>query len=75
MFIMDNPEETVRIVEKWSAEHPVKTRQNEFLKMFPNAEIKDGYLHICPGKIDKNFKCNNRICSSCLQKFWLAEVE
>lgn len=28
-------EEAVAIVEKWSAEHPKKTRQSEFLKIFP----------------------------------------
>ena len=70
-----HPEEAVAIVENWSAEHPVKTRQSEFLDIFPNAEVKDGYLHICPGKIDQDFGCDNRICSSCLQKYWLAEVE
>ena len=31
-----NAERMVAIVEKWAEEHPVKTRQSEFLKMFPN---------------------------------------
>lgn len=34
------PEKAVEIVEKWAAEHPKKTRQSEFLKMFPNARIR-----------------------------------
>ena len=32
----EHPEEAVEVVKKWSAEHPKKTRQSEFLKMFPN---------------------------------------
>ena len=32
-------EETVAIVEKWSAEHPVKTRLMDFLEKFPNASL------------------------------------
>ena len=30
----------VPIVKKWAKEHPVKTRQSEFLKMSPNADLK-----------------------------------
>ena len=30
-------EETISKVEQWAKDHPVKTRQSEFLKMFPNA--------------------------------------
>lgn len=32
-------EETVSKVEQWAKGHPVKTRQSEFLKMFPNAPL------------------------------------
>lgn len=27
--------EMISIVEQWSKDHPIKTRQSEFLKMFP----------------------------------------
>lgn len=45
IFAEENLEEkTVAIVEQWAKDHPVKTRQSEFLKMFlkmfPNADLK-----------------------------------
>lgn len=47
-------EETVSKVEQWAKDHPVKTRQSEFLKMFPNAMINesDGVLRISPCHIE-----------------------
>lgn len=73
-------EECVAIVEKWSAEHPVKTRQSEFLKMFPNAAVcLDGMLEILPCFVDKNFNEEKHYCDmncvECREKYWLAEVE
>lgn len=39
----------VAAVEKWSAAHPVKTRQSEFLKQWPNARIgSEGTMAIDP---------------------------
>lgn len=74
---IENPEEFVAIIEKWSAEHPVKTRQSEFLKMFPNAKLTGfGSLKICPKDIDKDIECVE--CGNCLicrKKYWLEEVE
>ena len=77
---IENPEKLVAIVEKWSKEHPVKTRQSEFLKMFPNADIdKDGVLIVIPCHIDKNMKkvyCQVlNGCVECRRVYWLAEVE
>ena len=74
------PEELVAIVEKWSAEHPVKTRQNEFLKMFPNPNLmRDGVISICPRYTDVNHRkqaeCYDTDCVDCMKEYWLAEVE
>ena len=68
---------TYNIVEKWSDNHPVKTRQSEFLKMFPNAVIDedDGILCIRPCDIDESIGCTNgKGCDDCYRKYWLAEV-
>ncbi len=70
-------EKTYNIVEKWSDTHPVKTRQSEFLKMFPNAVIDedDGILCIRPCDIDERIGCTNgKGCDDCYRKYWLAEV-
>ncbi len=69
----------IRTVQKWSDEHPKKTRQSEFLKMFPNAQLYfDGVLGIEPCVVDKNFKseyCISDHCHKCKIEYWLAEVE
>lgn len=70
-------EKTYNIVEKWSDTHPVKTRQSEFLKMFPNAVIDEdnGILCIRPCDIDESIGCTNgKGCDDCYRKYWLAEV-
>lgn len=72
----NHPEKCVEIVEKWSADHPVKTRQSEFLKMFPNAEIENGVAAACPKSLDKNVECEPlSSCDECTRKYWLEEVE
>lgn len=73
-----NFESKVAEIEQWSKEHPVKTRQSEFLKIFPNAMSIDGVLTISPCRIDKNYsgaeKCKV-CCSDCKRAYWLQEVE
>lgn len=77
-------EDGVSIVEQWAKEHPVKTRQSEFLKIYPNAEIgSDGHPSVGPcqlnvrlihGKAQKN--CEDRgVCDKCRRDFWLKEIE
>ena len=74
---LTNPEKIVAIVEKWAAEHPKKTRQSEFLKMFPNARIRGDVLEIRPYDTDDNIECTDRDerCYECYRKYWLAEVK
>lgn len=67
-------EEIVRCVDQWAKEHPVKTRQSEFLKMFPNARIDDGVIFLGPCAIDKSHKCKLD-CKKCCRDYWLQEVD
>ena len=73
----------VPIVEKWAKEHPVKTRQSEFLKQWPDAEISDdGLPSIAPCQLDVRWlecdsqeDCENRgVCGKCRCDFWLKEI-
>lgn len=70
-------EELISIVQKWSEEHPVKTRQSEFLKMFPNVGMCDGVIAINPCDLDTDYEppkgCRPE-CSDCRQDYWLAEL-
>lgn len=70
----------IAIVEEWSAAHPRKTRQSVFLEQWPEAELVNGCLAICPKRISANYRngnadCTNRSCADCLYKFWMQEVE
>lgn len=73
----DSPEEVVAEVEEWAKEHPIKTRQSEFLKLFPNAQTDSGCLNACPMDVFGNtgIDCNKQTCFECKKAFWLAEVE
>ena len=84
-YIKNHPDKAVAIVEKWAKEHPRKTRQSEFLKMFPDAPIFGGVLEIAPCKLVGS-KRNSEECHSygelglsgcceCRKKYWLEEVE
>ena len=67
----------VEIVEKWSKEHPRKTRQSEFLEHYPDAALDDGVLRVCPRNVYKSaeLNCNNTTCYFCKRVFWMQEVE
>lgn len=75
----DSPEEVVAEVEEWAKEHPIKTRQSEFLKMFPGAEVckTDGCLTLNPCTVYEKMRkeCAGKLCSECRREFWLTEVE
>lgn len=77
-----HPEEAVEIAEKWAKEHPVKTRQSEFLKMLPNVPLNDkGQPAFCPKLLDTEYhpigNCclDVDICQRCMDNFWGQEVE
>lgn len=66
------------IILNWCKEHPVETRQDRFLKMFPSARrLTDGTLYICPKTVDGTLDviCSSRPCSGCCNDYWLAEVK
>lgn len=71
------PISLVSQVEQWAAEHPIKTRQSEFLKLFPNAQTDSGCLNACPMDVFGNtgIDCNKRTCFECKKEFWMQEVE
>ena len=74
----------VPIVEQWAKEHHVKTRQSEFLKMWPDAKIAGDRLpSVAPCQLDVRLihgeskdDCENRgVCGKCRRDFWLKEIE
>lgn len=77
------PDKLVEIIETWSKEHPRKTRQSEFLKLFPTAEIDDnGVIIINPCSIDsEKYSKNSELCSKyqncyqCRRDYWFTEIK
>ena len=80
----DGYKKIVSTVEKWSKEHPHKTRQSVFLEKYPEAELtKDCVISICPIAVSAAYR--NKIggcasptrprCSECRRVFWMQEVE
>lgn len=79
MDTIEYAEKAVQIVEQWAKDNPVKTRQSEFLKMFPNAEVGyDGILNINPCRLEpsvrESMECSIKNCRKCRREYWLAEV-
>ena len=78
-----DPVIAVKVVEKWSAAHPRKTRQSVFLEQFPNARLDtNGIIDIPPCQVDQkqhpsNGKdcCKFQSCGDCRREFWMQEVE
>ena len=73
----------VPIVEQWSKEHSVKTRQSEFFNQWPDAEIGyDGLPTVAPCQLniellqcESQKDCEDRgVCDKCRRDFWLKEI-
>lgn len=73
----------ITVVEKWSAEHPRKTRQSVLLEQYPEVRVDDkGVLCLCPATIPLSYRkdgpgCINihGTCYDCRHEFWMQEVE
>lgn len=82
-YTKSHPAEAVEIVERWTKEHPKKTRQSKFLKVFPRVSMTaDGIIAFCPDSMDSEFECPRKtrdnidpICGECRREYWLEEVE
>lgn len=79
--IVKDLDEASEIILKWCDEHPKKTRQSEFLEIFPGAEIcdvsGDEVINIRPCHVDVSIfkKCTGTQCEECKKKYWLEERE
>ena len=75
-WVLNHPAEAVELIERWAKEHPLKTRQEKFLEIFPRADAHTGVLEICPGDIDMRFACHEpRNCDDCRKNYWFATEE
>lgn len=78
-----NIEEKVLIVEQWAKEHPEVTRKSEFLKMFPNADLKN-ITRLSPCALDRTLNPLRCVkygylsltcrCDRCRDDYWNEEL-
>ncbi len=84
-FIIEHSDKANEIILNWCKEHPVETRLDKLMKVFPNL-ITDGMKEekvamICPKEFDKRFSdeylCSDYFdnCTECRKEYWFAEVE
>ena len=71
--------EQIRLLEKWSAAHPQKTRQDVFLEQYPNAPRDcDNILMINPCDLDLTIhgkdECYTDNCLKCRHEYWTRKV-
>ena len=76
-ILVNQPEAIVEAMSEWIKKNPIKTRQSEFLKMFPNAT---NVLDFCPHAMDSTFKsfCNlasSEYCRTCKKDYWLTPID
>ena len=78
-FIAEHPDKAKEIVEKWAEEHPIKTRQDVYLQLFPKALVdEDGTLKTKPCFINREmyYTCTNKKgCEICRKNYWREETE
>lgn len=77
-----SPETQVTIVEEWAFMYPNKTRQSEYLKMFPKAKLdNDKVLTLCPRSAGGLESCPYgddgfvEWCSICRRNYWSTIIE
>ena len=76
-WIIKHIEEAVKIIEKWGAKHPVKTRRDLFLERYTNSSPK----RICPKFVDgidcelRYFNGETYKCDECMRDYWSQEVD
>ena len=68
-LLFEHPETAIEIVQKWSDEHPQKTRLEDLLEKFPNTPLReDGLLDFLPTRLGYCKDCRScryfeKICS------------
>lgn len=68
--------DAVEFYRRFAKDRPVKTRQSEFLKQFPNATLHRDVISIPPCSMEKEIKesCLMSDCYECRRDYWLTEV-
>lgn len=69
-----SPSDQVELVEDWSITHPPKTRQSEFLKLYPRTRLdSSGVIAVKPCDLGIEVHgCESKACYMCRKEYWLS---
>lgn len=83
-YTLESVQDMVQKVEQWAKDHPLKTRQSEFLKKFPNADMQK-ICTLFPCVMDQTIKPTRCVkyesfsspkkCVECRKDYWHEEVD
>lgn len=83
-YTLESVQDMVQKVEQWTKDHPLKTRQSEFLKKFPNADMQK-ICTLFPCVMDQTIKPTRCVkyesfsspkkCVECRKDYWHEEVD
>lgn len=74
-FEMYYPEKAVKVVQRWSDEHPQRSYLTKLLKHYPNTPLEDdGTPNFCPYRLGLMSKDNCRKDHNCV-KCWNQPIE
>ncbi len=69
-LLFECPQKAVEIVQAWSDEHPVKTRLDDLLEKYPNADIVDGKPLFYPVRLGYCKDCDRCNIRGLAKKCW-----
>lgn len=71
LFAFYNGDVTVKCVEKWSKEHPQKTRLQDFKEKYPKSKIEEeNYENICCEVVGYCKKCSHGYDAAACKDCW-----
>ena len=69
------PEVAIEIVQKWSDEHPLKTRLDDVKEKHPNVEMMDGTPMFYPLRLGYCKDCDKCIVRGLIKRCWDEPVD
>ncbi len=72
------PDKAIKIVQKWSNEHPQKTLLSDFLKHYPQTDLENGLPPLCAemlGLVDKECRHKFNACYCDCLECWNTPIE
>ena len=74
-LLFECPQKAIEIVQKWSDEHPIKTRLDDVKEKYPNVEMMDGTPMFYPLRLGYCKDCDKCIVRGLIKRCWHEPVD